>query len=642
MRSSFRSWLLLFLLAAAPLLGSTASAQAQGERVPSLRITRVDTSDFPDVQVFLQGENLGGELAELPMALLEDGQDIEDVARDTQDVGTQTALVLDASGSVLDPGRTGDARYIEVGNLTRRLIELEVLSTQYDWLAAYAPGPDGAITAIKEWTRDHQAVANSLYIYQPPTSIELETPLYDLLYFALDNLRSEEAPENTSKAVVLFSDGLSGSSSLELNDAVARAAELNVQFHTVLLGEPIEEGQRNMQRIATLTGGRAYELTSLDALDSLWQSVVQERGQLVVNYRSRQASPEEIVVSATLPDGTTVRAATAFPTVDVQPVQVSMVRPTGELQLTKEAPVYDTALEELEPKAIDVEVDFSWLDGRPREIRRVEYSIGTDTIVRDEPPFDEVTFPITKLDSGRYTLRVLATDELGLEGRSAPFTFEVNVTRPPAPTPVPPTYDVLGVATIPQSQVSTLASLLAVGLGVLAVIVAFRRPVVRERVAEAITGAVKAVTEPFMFNRGDAMKGSEVKARLMVEDRGRAASLPPFVELRGGTTRIGRVPEYANLVLDDPRVSRYHCRITEDPEGNLCLFDEGGSSGTYVNYEPVDMEGYVLQSGDLINVGPIQLRFQYGSDVDDPRTEPFAGLGEQDKTEPYTSYLSDK
>ena len=182
----------------------------------------------------------------------------------------------------------------------------------------------------------------------------------------------------------------------------------------------------------------------------------------------------------------------------------------------------------------------------------------------------------------------------------------------------------------------------ALALGVTALIIALRKPTVRERVVNVVEGAVKAVTEPFMFNRQQAFKGSDIVAKLIVEDRGRALNLPAIVDIRGGTTRFGRAPEYANVVIDDPRVSRYHCRIAENPDKELVLYDEGGSSGTFVNFEPVAMEGQVLQSDDIINVGPIQFIFKYKSDLPEgPSADGHIDWDSKEATEPFSPYNPD-
>lgn len=608
MLRSYRGWFLLVVLISLSVLLLMSPVHAQVE--PALRITKIDVQNFPDVKVYLRGEKLAANLSELPVTLSENGQEIAmaDLSSEMEEVGTQSALLLDASGSVLEPGLTGVPRHLEVGNVTNRLVELGVLS-EADWLAAYASDSTGKITDIQDWTRDHQAAANELYTYQPPNNIDLETPLYDLIFFALDRFEREDVPDNTAKRMVLFSDGITGSSDLKLDDAVDRARAEKVPIDTVLLGPETEESMRNMNRIAKLTGGEAYQLTSLDVLDDLWKALAEGGEQRVLSYRSQREQPREVLASVTLPDGASVEANKAFPIVELQPVQINIIPPTNDWTISKEAPEHNTPLEELEPKTLTIQAEFSWSDGYPRNLMRVEYVIGNNTQVQSEEPFNQMTFPIDSLDKGNYTIRVMAIDELGVKGESLPIPFRVDVMRPDAPIPT------LVSESGPEQLALIIVSVIAVTLGVLAVIIALRKPTVRERVTQVVSDTLPAVTEPFKF-KGQASR--DVKARLSVVNKGRALSLPATIDIYGGI-RIGRSSEAADLVINDQRVSRIHCRIKEDAD-KLRLYDEGAASGTYVNYQPVDINGHVLQSNDLIHVGPVQFRFHYQNDYISDKT----------------------
>jgi hypothetical protein len=187
----------------------------------------------------------------------------------------------------------------------------------------------------------------------------------------------------------------------------------------------------------------------------------------------------------------------------------------------------------------------------------------------------------------------------------------------------------------------------ALALALVALLVAFivlvRKPEVRVRATEALSGTIKAVTQPFALDR--KMRGHEAaRARLVLVEGN--ANVPPVIEIRSSNTRIGRDPGLSNVVVDDPRVSRYHCRIAEEADGSYRIFDEGSTSGTYVNYEPVPIAGQFLQDGDQIHIGPVGLRFELlkgdGETTQDAsKTEPyvpqFDKTIEEDpfKTEPF-------
>ena len=610
---------LFFLLFVASLLFLPSSlVLAQEGKNPSLRITKIDAEDYPDVKVYLDGRNLPANLSKLPLTLSENGQEVSIANSAMVAQGTQTAFVLDASGSIQDPGVTGKFRYEEVQSVVDRFIIDGYLENSTDWLSAYAPNQKGEVTSIQDWTQDHNAVRNELYLYQYPP-VGVVTELFNLIYFAVDKFESSRVPSHLSRSIVLFSDGYAGEGSLRLDDAINRAIKANVVIHTVMLGEETQETSANMKRMATLTGGKYVQITSEDALDPLWDHIIGKREQRQLNYRSQLAEPRELLVSATLPNGERIQAAKAFSSISISGVEVEILEPRGEFIINKEAPAHDTPVQELDPKSINIQVSFNWVDGYPRNLTQVEYMINDYTLIRSEEPFDEFTFPIENLESGGYTIRVVASDELGLKGEAQPFSFDVQVNRPAAAASAEgapsgqaswiwlqiPGSDPIRIR---QDMARNVASMMALLLAVLAVIIAMRNPVRRKQVTEAFSSVLKQVTQPFFPNRDD-MKPKPVKALLTViqgDDK-----LPPSIEIRGANTKLGRSPDLANIVIDDPRVSRYHCRITEEADGKFCIWDEGSTSGTYLNTNPVDLKGKALNTGDLINLGPIQFQFRY-------------------------------
>jgi len=77
------------------------------------------------------------------------------------------------------------------------------------------------------------------------------------------------------------------------------------------------------------------------------------------------------------------------------------------------------------------------------------------------------------------------------------------------------------------------------------------------------------------------------------------------VALEDGVTRIGRGLG-ANLRLDDARVSRRHAIVLRR-NGRVRLLDDRSSNRTFVNGRQVtEVE---LRDGDVIRVGPVELRY---------------------------------
>ncbi len=67
------------------------------------------------------------------------------------------------------------------------------------------------------------------------------------------------------------------------------------------------------------------------------------------------------------------------------------------------------------------------------------------------------------------------------------------------------------------------------------------------------------------------------------------------------TITIGRETDNT-IVIDDPSVSRYHCRIDDNGNGTYLLQDLGSSNGTFVNGQII-YGSVELQSTDIVKIG---------------------------------------
>ncbi|WP_067683736.1 BTAD domain-containing putative transcriptional regulator [Nocardia miyunensis] len=79
------------------------------------------------------------------------------------------------------------------------------------------------------------------------------------------------------------------------------------------------------------------------------------------------------------------------------------------------------------------------------------------------------------------------------------------------------------------------------------------------------------------------------------------------VPIPKGGLKIGRMTDN-DLVLDDPKVSRYHAHILPSRAG-LLIKDLHSANGIYINEEPID-NGSVLADGDAVRIGATILRFE--------------------------------
>ena len=615
----FLALVLVFLCLAAA--SSTSTLHAQGEAPPRLRITQIYTDKFPDVDVYVTVDNSKRpQMESLKLALTEDGTN-HNPSQGWKPVGTQTALLLDSSGSLRDPGATGEPRYSEVEQALRRLSRLGALLPEHDWLAAYAADGNRGLVLRHDWNNKHGDVINELLNHPPPDNIATETPLFNLLNATLNTFNKQSVPLNVVRSIVVFSDGERGGSPLEVGDSAQAARQLNVAIHTVLLGTGNGEGRRTLERLAQLTGGQFYPLDRVEALDTLWRDIGDRRMQVVLHYRSSQAQPRSISVRSVLPDGTRLEDRREFPSLELSPVQVKITelgaRGQVEKQVERKGTASDTPLGELEPKQLAVRLVFDWPDKHPRAIKQVEYTLDTVTRVPKDPPFDQFALPIDTLGDGDHSLRVLVRDELGLAGTSDPLTFRVTVRRPLPPTSVP-TGASSAVQPVKLSPVQVVIGLLALvaAIGLLALLLRSRRP-------------PRATAEPVKDMTVSDPGGEAGPARAILVRETGPTSLPPELAITSDNTPIGRDPQHSDIVLSQPKVSKLHSRIKLGADGQLYINDEASKNRTFVNHVPVE-SAQRLRSGDLIGFGrDVAYRFYYKDDY--PRgTEPVSRFNESD------------
>ncbi|MBB1243921.1 FHA domain-containing protein [Streptomyces durbertensis] len=103
--------------------------------------------------------------------------------------------------------------------------------------------------------------------------------------------------------------------------------------------------------------------------------------------------------------------------------------------------------------------------------------------------------------------------------------------------------------------------------------------------------------------------------------------------LHAGRVRIGRSAE-ADVVLDDPDVSRLHCVVSVAADGGVSVADLGSTNGTTIEGAPVGERLVPLPPGAALRVGESVLRLCAGARPADERLAPAPGAGAHPGAEP--------
>jgi VWFA-related protein len=177
----------------------------------------------------------------------------------------------------------------------------------------------------QDFTRSIQTLARAL---RRMTS-RGPTALYDALYLSADHLRKGQRDK---KALLVISDGEDNNSKYTLDRVLARIRGTQTAVYAIgLLDQndrrgglfrksPTEKAKDVLQRLATMTGGRAYFPKSLDEVVVLCRQVARDlRNQYTLGYKPTNASLDgswrKITVRLNPPKGmprVTVRAKEGY------------------------------------------------------------------------------------------------------------------------------------------------------------------------------------------------------------------------------------------------------------------------------------------------------------------------------------------
>jgi hypothetical protein len=637
----------LFLVCVIAMGASLTWAPALAQTGPVEVYTRaVDYSAFPDICLSVAPITASGvlpvDLSTDAIQVYENGEPRPVTSISREAIGSQVAIVFDASGSFARPGSTGANRRFD--DAIAALDEL-VLSkdkwlqqeSKVDQMLLIAPtGPETFEIAVP-WTNEPVAVHNSAYQLK---IINANTPLYKMLVESMVRMKDLADYDQRAKFLLVFSDGVDRTSASDVTDVINRANSLGVKILAVKIGP--EVAGKTLQRMAEETPREtradwAYaNYTNADSLAPLYSAIKAQAEQYRVCYRSKikQAGPQSIEVGVKVGDREYKGAARSV-SIPVQPASVRIAAPVDGVVYDRIASSWDQDPATLEPREEPVTVEVAWPDNFPRAIERVLYEVDGG-VVANLSANEAFTWDFSRLPAGIHSLRAVVRDELGMEGRSDPVSAQINITIPPAPPPAPapapaPLSFVEQLKRLPSDQpillIVLVVALIAAALALYALIRLLRNPQAREAFATTVTNAVRDATEVIRRPRRDGAVSS--RAMLVPIDDAETRGDP--IPIQWQTTLIGRDPARAQIILADKSVSRLHARIVEESEHIFVLHDEGSSSGTFVGGEQVDVsQPRALKSGDLIEFGRVRVIFQLAGEPGSQYTD----QAMEDVTEP--------
>jgi len=649
----FLSFLFLFLL-----VSPTSAQEEEGTR---LRITQVDTADFPDITVRIAAadaeNNLVSDLSGL--AVSENGETIADFETNQVAVGMELIFVIDANTVIeqVDLGSTLTRREKVRDSINDYANNIMDGDGQDDIVSIVVPdGEGGRFLEAPDMTFPNEVI-NAINFYE--SGQLADTPLNAMLELALDKAE-ENQEDGRYPAIVLFTDGAQLNTQLDYTALTGRAQTAGVNIYGVILGASADPNEiDNVTQLTDPTGGSYVHMPETADAAPLYEAINQRAIQTEIVYRSTANESGSRQVAVTLASA----SAEASYELTLEPAAVTILLDNSQ-PIRRVATDADTPLEEMEPTSQPLAAEVNWPDGYPRSLTSATLLVNGDEVSLDAPVLNNnglLTFEwnISSLDAGDYELQVRIVDELGLESFSETLALVIEIDRPGSPeaAETPAVAEEEGEPeTDPQAEAGS-ASILdtlqenitlvagAIGAFVLSLVVMVVILVLLRRrrgggaaPVAATTSMPSPVIPPLgtqvddspatMIEQFDSDATFLMQPDFALQEVG-GAYLEPLeyvpehsgmIPLVGGNVALGRDPNLVQIPFNDRSVSRLHARIMESG-GVYRLYDEGSASGTYLNYERIGLTPRVINNKDDLHFGRVHLRFHIAAprpEEDDP------------------------
>jgi VWFA-related protein len=248
---------------------------------PTLRITQVDTSQFPKVVVYVSVTDAAGEpvgVSPSRLVLKENGVPITpDAIGGSGDVGPLTTmLVIDISGSMNSSDKLKSAKNAATAYVDQ--------SRPGDQIGVLAFNTD--VEYVQPITTDLPAVTEAI----AGLKAEKDTAMYDALSLAMEYLK----PIQGRKAVIVLSDGLDNRSKITGLEVLERVNTESLSISTIGLGDPTQSksaisslDEVALKLLAERAGGAYGFANDAQSLQSLYERYGRAlQSEYVISYTS--------------------------------------------------------------------------------------------------------------------------------------------------------------------------------------------------------------------------------------------------------------------------------------------------------------------------------------------------------------------
>jgi hypothetical protein len=495
-----------------------------------------------------------------------------------------------------------------------------------DYIALYRVGATDADQLLTP-ANFYNTIRNFFFSTPLEPSTE-QTALADSIGNLLSEIPSLNPKGDMATSIVLVTDGTDAvSESFQLDDLGALASSFGIPVHTIwvqneqLLSITQDEGRDYLARLASDTGGVSAQLGQPNTVADVWNRITAFRNHQVVQYRPENIRGGQNEVTLSLQGQPGVEDSTV--------ISIPETAPSVEIILPPES--REISLGTLEdPVRLSFTTSVNWLDGVERAVSNAELLVNRIPVQQiDVDELDRFTAEINYFSYGPNDIQVRIEDELGQIASSPIVTLSVIEGETELPEEMQPG----GISDSPLFRIGMLCMAVFLVLAIAAVIVTvlrrigirgrLRRSGDRRKVSPNIDEREQPTAPIVEMQASDFPEASSSSGQVPASEEQLAASksphlevmtsvtrMPPLIELTAVEHRIGRSPVQADIVLEnDITVSRLHASIVLEGS-DYRIYDEGSSSGTWVNGQQIPDYGHQLQDGDEIRLGDSWMRYR--------------------------------
>lgn len=592
----------------------------------------IDTSQFPILSAYLdvrdeQGHFVPGlNAADLRVLENNHSQPIDNLIQLSPGTQFVTAIAPGDSMSIRDG--LGNTRYDYLSQALSHWARQLPSPPQDDLSLVVDSGPQVIHTTdVNEWI-------TSLENYTPTTQSDANLLV---LSAALDTVNDPTEQEGTSRVVLLITSPLVEGSEIGLNNLLRRANQEGIRIFVWFVAAPEYFDSPSailLQELAAQTGGEFFAFSHDEIIPDLETYLSPLRSVYSLTYTSQLSTSgtHEVSIEVNTLELQTISSPRRFE-LQVEPPNPIFVSPPSEIMRAKAeltgpegkeiTPAPDQDL--LMPSNQTIEILIEFPDGHSRQI--ITSTLYVDNIIADQntsAPFEKFTWDLSEYTSNSsHSLRVEATDSLGLTGKTVDFPVQVTVTANAAT-------NMLQV--ISQQGALSVGIVVAATGGILILVLIIggkirprvygqpqttrkntRRQTTTRKRDDPLTQPIQSQTEAKSnwskwLKRSQRKKAPTALAFLTpLSDETNGKNISP-ISITTGELMLGSSPAHATVILDDPSIENLHACLRHE-ENTFRLLDQGSAAGTWVNYLPVSQSGVLLTHGDIVHIGRMKFRF---------------------------------